>query len=474
MMLLRSTLAFLVVLPAALAKAYRGRKTVKSSKAIQEVYFLKDDVTTLDLAIDFIAMLPILLWLQSKEEWETLDVDSESASAETADLQELAKISKGARTLMNDNIRGTQILSNGKVEIMGKNMFHSMKSQYSDFLFVDTMGESVWADQQKVLENTLEGAIGYKDAEDWILSTLRKAEKIYTSVEMAVGYVNTNDEYMLVAATLSDDAGELWLVGATGHNYGGNTADLNVMNYAQAMKSVDEKEWVKAVKIEHDKMVKYNVTEVVHPKDVPGTTELFTSTWAMKKWADGTEQHHSESSKGYFFDACTVIEGDKHLGVIAQPPVIIQSHGAVGSNLIGAPDYSFDIRTQVCNIDVCDGTYDNSGDANCFNLRFSGHRYVKIFPEWEKHSSKSTIAIPENPGKGYGSYNGGNPERIHWNSFTASLSGGTGRFNMAQGKAKFMVANPKHASHGMDRGGRILVIEYTIPGASEEAMHAHG
>ena len=44
---------------------------------------------------------------------------------------------------------------------------------------------------------------------------------------------------MLVAATLEDEAGKIFLVGATGQNYG-NTAELNVMNYMQAMAKVDK------------------------------------------------------------------------------------------------------------------------------------------------------------------------------------------------------------------------------------------
>ena len=43
---------------------------------------------------------------------------------------------------------------------------------------------------------------------------------------------------MLVTATLADESGEIFLAGATGHNYG-NTAESNVMNYKQAMATVD-------------------------------------------------------------------------------------------------------------------------------------------------------------------------------------------------------------------------------------------
>ena len=93
------------------------------------------------------------------------------------------------------------------------------------------------------------------EQEEFIYFSLTKAEKIYTSVEQAFGYRNKKNEYMLVSATLADETGEIFLVGATGQNYG-NTAELNVMNYKQAMASVNKKEWDAAVKVEHDKMKK--------------------------------------------------------------------------------------------------------------------------------------------------------------------------------------------------------------------------
>ena len=63
------------------------------------------------------------------------------------------------------------------------------------------------------------------EQEEFILFILTKAEKLYTAVERAFGYQNNKNEYMLVAATLADETGEIFLVGATGHNYG-NTAKL--------------------------------------------------------------------------------------------------------------------------------------------------------------------------------------------------------------------------------------------------------
>ena len=58
------------------------------------------------------------------------------------------------------------------------------------------------------------------EQEELILFSLTKEEKIYANVERAFGYKNKNNEYMLVAATLVDETGEIFLVGATGHNYG--------------------------------------------------------------------------------------------------------------------------------------------------------------------------------------------------------------------------------------------------------------
>ena len=78
---------------------------------------------------------------------------------------------------------------------------------------------------------------------------------------------------------------EYTLAGATGTNYG-NTVELNVMNYKQAMATVHhDEEWEKAVKVEHKKMVKDNVFSAVKPEDVPGNVKLMDFAWAMKKKA---------------------------------------------------------------------------------------------------------------------------------------------------------------------------------------------
>ena len=116
------------------------------------------------------------------------------------------------------------------------------------------------------------------EQEEFILFSLTKAEKLYTTIKRAFVYRNKKSEYMLVAATLADETGEIFLVGATVHNYG-YTAELNVINYKQAMATVDKEEWNKVIKVEYDKMVKYNVFKVINRKDLPSGTKL-SSVWS--------------------------------------------------------------------------------------------------------------------------------------------------------------------------------------------------
>ena len=46
------------------------------------------------------------------------------------------------------------------------------------------------------------------------------------------------------------------------------------MNYHQAMKTVNQKELQQAIRVEHGKMLKYNVFKVVHKEQVPEGTKL--------------------------------------------------------------------------------------------------------------------------------------------------------------------------------------------------------
>jgi len=82
--------------------------------------------------------------------------------------------------------------------------------------------------------------------------------------------------------------GELAFVGA---GLGGgfeDTHELHVMKYDEAMASDDAGKWQEAVKEEYDRMVKHGVFEAVPPDKIPDGAKVLTSTWAMKKKANGT------------------------------------------------------------------------------------------------------------------------------------------------------------------------------------------
>ena len=80
-------------------------------------------------------------------------------------------------------------------------------------------------------------------------------------------------------------------VACVGAGIGGgyaSTTELKPMKYKEAMRSRDREEWKKAVEEEHNNMKKYNVWTPVQIKDVPTNAKILTSTWAMKKKANGT------------------------------------------------------------------------------------------------------------------------------------------------------------------------------------------
>ena len=67
-----------------------------------------------------------------------------------------------------------------------------------------------------------------------------------------------------------------------------NTEELHVLKYNEAMQNPDREEWVKAVEKEHQRMIDSRVWKVVQKKDLPENVETITSTWSMKKKANGT------------------------------------------------------------------------------------------------------------------------------------------------------------------------------------------
>jgi hypothetical protein len=70
------------------------------------------------------------------------------------------------------------------------------------------------------------------------------------------------------------------------------------MKYKEAMASSDHDKWQKAVDEEHERMLKPNVWKPVLRKNVPERAKILTSTWAMKKKANGTYRARM-NARGY-------------------------------------------------------------------------------------------------------------------------------------------------------------------------------
>eukprot|EP00804_Cyclotella_cryptica_P002709 CCRYP_009620-RA/>CCRYP_009620-RA protein AED:0.39 eAED:-0.09 QI:0/0/0/0.5/1/1/2/0/355 len=82
---------------------------------------------------------------------------------------------------------------------------------------------------------------------------------------------------------------KLSLIGATGVGLS-HTSELHVMNYKQAMASVDAAVWQVEVDKEHDRMVKNKASTIVPKASLPPKTKILKSVWAMKPKADGSKR----------------------------------------------------------------------------------------------------------------------------------------------------------------------------------------
>ena len=105
---------------------------------------------------------------------------------------------------------------------------------------------------------------------------------------------------------------------AVGAGIGGgfsNTNELHVMKYDEAMEKPDREKWVKAVEEEHDQFIKYNVFKPVPIDEVPENAKVLTTTWAMKKKANGTYRARM-NMRGY-----KQIDGEHYDGSSIASPV---------------------------------------------------------------------------------------------------------------------------------------------------------
>jgi hypothetical protein len=100
----------------------------------------------------------------------------------------------------------------------------------------------------------------------------------------SIGLIGAEQQYYKIML----ESGEFAFVGA---RLGGgfmNTSKLHVMKYKEAMASSDHDKWQQVLDEEHERMLKHNVSKPVLRKDVPEGAKILTSTWAMKKKANGT------------------------------------------------------------------------------------------------------------------------------------------------------------------------------------------
>jgi hypothetical protein len=105
-------------------------------------------------------------------------------------------------------------------------------------------------------------------------------------------------QYYDTMKELGENAGEYGCVsvglaehGHVGAGLGGgfeNTHELHVMKYKEAMRTPDKPDWVKSVNEEHERFKKHKCFEAVPRAEVPFGSKILTSTWAMKKKANGT------------------------------------------------------------------------------------------------------------------------------------------------------------------------------------------
>eukprot|EP00980_Cylindrotheca_fusiformis_P016350 scaffold4869_cov71-Cylindrotheca_fusiformis.AAC.1 len=154
-----------------------------------------------------------------------------------------------------------------------------------------SMGEICLAAVEKFVEEDDPEQVGVTEAEANYFDRMMEidngktvmGEILATAIERNGG--GADEEFQTWAIKM---LGEVIAVGA---GIGGgieNTAELRVMKFEEAMAGDDKENWQKAVDEEHDRMVKRKVWKAVLKKDVPAAAKILTSTWAMKKKANGT------------------------------------------------------------------------------------------------------------------------------------------------------------------------------------------
>ncbi len=92
------------------------------------------------------------------------------------------------------------------------------------------------------------------------------------------------DNFGSVSISISSNCDEIILIGAGIGEGIKHTAELHVLN---AMTGPDKDQWEKAIAEEHDRMVENKVWVPIEHKNIDKNVKILSSTWAMKKKANG-------------------------------------------------------------------------------------------------------------------------------------------------------------------------------------------
>ena len=101
---------------------------------------------------------------------------------------------------------------------------------------------------------------------------------------------------------------EFSLVGAGIGGGFDHTTELKVLKYNEAMRGKDKSKWQEAIDEEYRRMIKNKVWRKVHRRSIPCGAKVITSTWAMKKKANGIHRTRLvargyEQNEGEHFDS---------------------------------------------------------------------------------------------------------------------------------------------------------------------------
>lgn len=154
-----------------------------------------------------------------------------------------------------------------------------------------------------------QGALGFSRAEAVGHLKLSNQESNYYAALMNLSCAETDEREMEAV-----DKIHLQEYACVGAGIGGgfqNTKELHVMKYKEAMRSPDKKKWDQAVDGEHENMRKYGVWTPVALQDLPPGTKILTTTWAMKKKANGTHRARVvargfEQVEGLHYDGASI------------------------------------------------------------------------------------------------------------------------------------------------------------------------